>query len=456
MNLSTLTAISPLDGRYQKKIRALSNYFSEYALIYYRLTVEIRWLESLCANPVIQELKPLTSQEQDYLQSILNEFNESEAKIVKQFESQTNHDVKAVEYYLQQKLDASATLKPLKSFTHFACTSEDINNIAYALMLKEGLSQIILPSLAETVAGITLLGKKYAENVMLARTHGQPASPTTMGKEFINFAARLKRPMQQLTEVLIPAKCNGAVGNYNAHIIAYPNVDWRKHAHHFVESLGLSFNPYSTQIEPHDGIAEVSHLMIRVNNILLDYAKDVWQYISMGYFTQKTITGEVGSSTMPHKVNPIDFENAEGNLGLANAMFEHFANKLTQSRLQRDLSDSTVLRNMGSAFAYALIAYQSLSKGNDKLQINPKQLHADLSNHWHVVAEAIQTVMRRFGDEKAYEKLRDMTRGQEINQTQLQTFIQTLNIPEAFKQSLLELTPENYIGLAPLLVKAFS
>lgn len=456
MNLSTLTAISPLDGRYQKKIRSLTKYFSEYALIYYRLMIEIRWLESLCANPHISELRSLTEQEHEYLESLLTKFNESEALIVKEFESKTNHDVKAVEYYLQQKLDAYPALKHLKSFTHFACTSEDINNIAYAMMIKEGLSQIILPSIAETVAGITLLGKKYSENAMLARTHGQPASPTTMGKEFINFAARLKRPMQQLTEVLIPAKCNGAVGNYNAHIIAYPEVDWRQHSHHFVESLGLSFNAYSTQIEPHDGIAEVSHLMIRINNILLDYAKDVWQYISMGYFTQKTVAGEVGSSTMPHKVNPIDFENAEGNLGLANAMFEHFANKLTQSRLQRDLSDSTVLRNMGSAFAYALIAYQALAKGNDKLQINVKQLHTDLSDHWHVVAEAIQTVMRRFGDEHAYEKLRDMTRGQEINQAQLQSFIHSLEIPESFKQSLLGLTPENYIGLAPLLVKAFS
>ena len=347
-------------------------------------------------------------------------------------------------------------LRDLKPFTHFACTSEDINNIAYALMIKEGLAQVILPSIAETVAGITMLGKKYAEDAMLARTHGQPATPTTMGKEFINFAARLKRPMQQLAEALIPAKCNGAVGNYNAHIIAYPEVNWRQHAHHFVESLGLSFNAYSTQIEPHDGIAEVSHLMIRINNILLDYAKDVWQYISMGYFTQKTVPGEVGSSTMPHKVNPIDFENAEGNLGLSNALFEYFASKLTQSRLQRDLSDSTVLRNLGTAFAYAQIAYQSLAKGNDKLQINTQQLKIDLAEHWNVIGEAIQTVMRRFGDEKAYEKLRDLTRGQEINHAQIQSFIQQLNIPDDFKKVLSQLTPENYIGLAPTLVKAFS
>ena len=456
MTLSTLTAISPIDGRYHKKIRSLSKYFSEYALIYFRLMVEIRWLEALCANPAIPEIKSLSASEIEYLQSILDNFNETEAEIVKKFESQTNHDVKAVEYYLQSKLEMHTHLRALKPFTHFACTSEDINNIAYALMIKEGLAQVILPSIAETVAGITLLGKKHGEDAMLARTHGQPATPTTMGKEFINFAARLKRPMQQLAEVLIPAKCNGAVGNYNAHIVAYPEVDWRQHAHHFVESLGLSFNAYSTQIEPHDGIAEVSHLMIRINNILLDYAKDVWQYISMGYFTQKTVKGEVGSSTMPHKVNPIDFENAEGNLGLSNALFEHFASKLTQSRLQRDLSDSTVLRNLGTAFAYAQIAYQSLAKGNDKLQINPQQLQMDLAEHWNVIGEAIQTVMRRFGDENAYEKLRDLTRGQEINHVQLQNFIQTLNIPDDFKKVLSQLTPENYIGLAPTLVKAFS
>jgi adenylosuccinate lyase len=456
MTLSTLTAISPIDGRYHKKIRSLSKYFSEYALIYFRLMVEIRWLESLCANPAIQEIKSLSSAEIEYLQSILDNFSETEADIVKQFESQTNHDVKAVEYYLQSKLETHASLRALKPFTHFACTSEDINNIAYALMIKEGLAQVILPGIAETVAGITMLGKKYGENAMLARTHGQPATPTTMGKEFINFAARLKRPIQQLAEVLIPAKCNGAVGNYNAHIIAYPEVDWRQHAHHFVDSLGLSFNAYSTQIEPHDGIAEVSHLMIRINNILLDYAKDTWQYISMGYFTQKTVQGEVGSSTMPHKVNPIDFENAEGNLGLSNALFEHFASKLTQSRLQRDLSDSTVLRNLGTAFAYAQIAYQSLAKGNDKLQINRQQLEIDLAEHWNVIGEAIQTVMRRFGDEKAYEKLRDLTRGQAINHEQLLNFIQQLNIPDDFKKVLSQLTPENYIGLAPTLVKAFS
>jgi adenylosuccinate lyase len=456
MHLSTLTAVSPIDGRYHSKTKSLSNYFSEYALIYYRLMVEIRWLESLCDNPSIVEISPLNPDETRYLQAILDNFDETEALIVKDFESKTNHDVKAVEYYLQTKLDGYPSLKYLKPYIHFACTSEDINNIAYALMIKQGIAQVIQPCIAEIIAGITTLGKKYADDAMLARTHGQPASPTTLGKELINFAARLKRPMQQLVEVLIPAKCNGAVGNYNAHIIAYPEVDWRKHCQQFVASLGLSFNAYTTQIEPHDGIAEVSHLLIRINNILLDYCTDMWQYIAMGYFTQKTVSGEVGSSTMPHKVNPIDFENAEGNLGLANAMFLHFSNKLTQSRLQRDLSDSTVLRNIGAAFSYALIAYLSLAKGNDKLQVNRPQLHEDLHNHWHIIAEAIQTVMRRFGDEQAYEKLRDLTRGQTIDLHQLHQFVQGLQIPDSAKQQLLQLTPENYTGLAHQLVKAFS
>lgn len=456
MNLSTLTAVSPIDGRYFNKTSSLSPFFSEYALIYYRLMVEIRWLESLAANPDISEVHSLNEEEKAHLQAILNQFNETEAWLVKDFERQTNHDVKAVEYYLQTQLDKHSSLKSLKPFIHFACTSEDINNIAYALMTKDAIAQRIQPYLAEIIAGITLLGKKHADDAMLARTHGQPASPTTMGKELINFAARLKRPMQQLAEVLIPAKCNGAVGNYNAHIVAYPKVDWRKHCASFVTSLGLSFNPYTTQIEPHDGIAEISHLMIRINNILIDYAQDMWQYISMGYFTQKTISGEVGSSTMPHKVNPIDFENAEGNLGLSNALFEHFANKLTKSRLQRDLSDSTVLRNLGSAFAYAFISYQSLAKGNDKLQINTKNLQLDLKDHWHVIAEAIQMVMRRQGDEKAYEKLRDLTRGQVIQQPQLQDFIQSLDLSKEDKQLLMALTPENYTGLATILVKAFS
>ena len=456
MRLTSLNAVSPIDGRYFKKTQALSAYFSEYALIYYRLKVEIRWLESLCKNTSIRETHALTEGESQYLQDVLDKFNEKEAEMVKDFEAQTNHDVKAVEYYLQTKLDAHPSLSYLKPFIHFACTSEDINNIAYALMIKDGINHIVQPCIAEIIAGITVLGKKYAEIPMLAKTHGQAATPSTIGKELIIFSARLKRPLQQLIEVMVPAKCNGAVGNYNAHIIAYPEVDWRKHSEHFVTSLGLSFNAYTTQIEPHDGIAELSHLFIRINNILLDYCQDIWQYISMGYFKQKTIAGEVGSSTMPHKVNPIDFENAEGNLGLANALFEHFANKLTRSRLQRDLSDSTVLRNLGVAFSYTLIAYQALAKGNDKLQINNDSLKHELESHWHVVAEAIQMVMRRYGDDKAYEKLRDLTRGQTINKDELTSFINGLQIPSEAKNSLLTLTPETYTGLAATLVKAFT
>lgn len=456
MTLTSLNAISPVDGRYLKKTCLLSPYFSEFALIYYRLLVEIRWLESLAANELIREVPPMDAQSLTFLANLLSQFDETEAMKVKAYEKKTNHDVKAVEYYLKEKLEKFAPLKNLTSFIHFACTSEDINNLAYALMMKEAIAQIIQPTLAEITGGITLLGKKHGNAAMLSRTHGQPATPTTLGKELINFAARLKRPMQQLAEVLISAKCNGAVGNYNAHIIAYSEVDWRKHCANFVTSLGLSFNPYTTQIEPHDGIAEVSHVMIRINNILLDYTRDVWNYISLGYFKQKTVAAEVGSSTMPHKVNPIDFENAEGNLGLANTLFDHFANKLTQSRMQRDLSDSTVLRNLGVAFAYALIAYQSLAKGNDKLHINKAVLKDDLDSNWEILSEAIQTVMRRYQVPNAYEQMRDLTRGSAVDGEGLKQFIQTLDIPADAKKQLLSLTPEKYTGLAAQLVKAFS
>lgn len=456
MNLSSLNAISPVDGRYLKKSVALSPFFSEFGLIYYRLLIEIRWLESLAENPKISEVPPLTENSKNFLNQIIKNFNEEEALLIKAYEKITNHDVKAVEYYLKDKLSTEPSLEPVTSFIHFACTSEDINNLAYALMLKEALAKVIQPTLAEIIGGITLLGKQYADIPMLARTHGQPATPTTLGKELINFSSRLKRPLQQLAEVLISAKCNGAVGNYNAHTVVYPHIDWRKHCAQFVTKLGLSFSAYTTQIEPHDGIAEVSHLMIRINNILLDYTRDIWTYISLGYFKQKTIADEVGSSTMPHKVNPIDFENAEGNLGLSNTLFDHFANKLTQSRLQRDLSDSTVLRNLGVAFAYALIAYQSIAKGNEKLEMNPKALHKDLSDKWEVITEAVQTMMRRYQVPNAYETLRDFARGQEINQQNLHQFIQSLALPEDAKKILLALTPTTYTGLASVLVKAFS
>jgi len=456
MTLSSLNAVSPIDGRYFKKTHALSPYFSEFALTYYRLVVEVRWLESLAANEMITEVPPMDAKSTAFLADVLKQFDEQEALKIKEYEKQTNHDVKAVEYYLKEKLETSPSLKKVTGFIHFACTSEDINNLAYALMIKEAIAQVIQPTLAEVIGGITLLGKQHAEIAMLSRTHGQPATPTTIGKELINFVARLKRPMQQLAEVLISAKYNGAVGNYNAHVIAYPEVDWRKHCSQFVTKLGLSFNAYTTQIEPHDGIAEVSHLMVRINNILLDYTRDIWSYISLGYFKQKTVAEEVGSSTMPHKVNPIDFENAEGNLGLANTMFCHFANKLTQSRLQRDLSDSTVLRNLGVAFAYALIAYQSMVKGNDKLQINKEALKQDLDVNWEVLAEAIQTVMRRYSIPNAYEQMRDLTRGVRVDGDRLRQFIKSLDIPDEAKKQLLLLTPDKYTGLAAQLVKAFS
>jgi adenylosuccinate lyase len=457
MTLNTLFAISPIDGRYTKKTSSLIPFFSEYALIFYRVKVEIKWLISLTNHPDMTEAPVLSEEELAFLNNIIDSFSESDALLVKSHEQKTNHDVKSIEYFIQDKLTPHPTLKQYIPFIHFALTSEDINNIAYALMIKDALAQVIQPALAELMGGIMLLGKQHADVPMLSRTHGQPATPTTIGKELINFVARLKRPQQQLSEVLISAKCNGAVGNYNAHVVAYPDIDWRKHAQNFVQQLGLSFTPYSTQIEPHDGIAEISHLFIRINNIFLDYTKDIWHYISLGYFSQKAIEGEVGSSTMPHKINPIDFENAEGNLGMANALFGHFASKLTQSRFQRDLSDSTVLRNLGVTFAYSLIAYQSIAKGNSKLDIDISALTCDLENEWSVLAEAIQTVMRKHHIENAYEQLKSLTRGRKapLTKTQLHTFIDSLAIPNADKAQLKNLTPMNYTGLATSLVKTF-
>lgn len=456
MTLSVLNAVSPIDGRYYEKSCALSPYFSEFALIYYRLRVEIRWFESLAANDTFTGLPALGKTSKTFLTTLLKQFDISASEKVKAYEKKTNHDVKAVEYYLVEQLQTHPPLAPYLSMVHFACTSEDINNVAYALMIKDALANVIQPTLAELTGGMTLLGKQHGTVSMLARTHGQAATPTTLGKEIINFVARLKRPLQQLAEILIPAKYNGAVGNYNAHVVAYPEVDWRHHCAHFIQSLGLSFNAYTTQIEPHDGIAELSQLMIRINTILLDYTCDIWSYISLGYFKQKTVAGEVGSSTMPHKVNPIDFENAEGNLGLSNALFEHFSQKLPRSRLQRDLSDSTVLRNLGVAFAYALIAYQSIAKGNEKLQINPSALEEDLGHNWDILTEAIQTMMRRYHLPHAYEQMRDLSRGQAVDAATLKQFIETLAIPEEAKQRLLKLTPHTYTGLAKQLVKAFS
>jgi adenylosuccinate lyase len=456
MSLSALNAVSPLDGRYFKKTHSLSPFFSEFALIKYRLIIEIRWFESLSENPAITELAPLDEDMKLYLTHIIENFDEDEAEKVKHYEKITNHDVKAVEYYLRDQFMEVKSLKKSVGFIHFACTSEDINNLAYALMMKEAIAQVIQPTLAEIIASITMLGKQHADFAMLGRTHGQPATPTTLGKELINFVARLKRPQQQLAEVLIPAKCNGAVGNYNAHVIAHPEVDWRQHCMHFVMGLGLHFNAYTTQIEPHDGIAEISHIMIRINNILLDYTKDIWNYISLGYFKQKHRKDEVGSSTMPHKINPIDYENAEGNLGLANVLFDHFAHKLTQSRLQRDLSDSTVLRNIGVAFGYTLISYKAIAAGNEKLHAYPQAMVDDLEANWDILSEAVQVVMRRYGISNAYEQLKTLTQGRNISTKELQEFIAELSIPEDAKQRLLKLTPQTYTGLAMQLVKAFS
>ena len=455
MNSSILHAISPIDGRYFAKTADLTLCFSEFSLIRQRLFIEIRWLTSLAARPELTEMAPISERAKHVLNTLVDDFDDDEALIVKDYEKKTNHDVKAVEYYLRDKLLACDELTSFIPFIHFACTSEDINNLAYALMTQKALLDVMRPALSVLQASITTLGKNHAHVAMLGRTHGQAATPTTLGKELINFAARLRRPLQQLTDLILPGKCNGAVGNYNAHVVAYPTIDWREHAREFVTGLGLSFNAYTTQIEPHDILAEMAHIMIRINNILLDYARDIWGYISIGYFKQNTIASEVGSSTMPHKVNPIDFENAEGNLGLSNSLFEHFANKLTQSRWQRDLSDSTVLRNIGVAFAHAQIAYQSIIQGNAKLSVNQTALDHDLSLHWEVLTEALQTVMRRYHVTDAYEQMRDLTRGKAVNASSLHAFIETLTIPEDVKQRLLQLTPSHYTGLAASLVDEF-
>lgn len=456
MSEFALTSVGPIDGRYGSKTFILHRYFSEYALIHYRLQVEVKWLLSLSKNEKIEDIPPISEKGQKFLHQLVAQFLPADAEKVKAHEKATNHDVKAVEYYLRDCIKDHKELSAYIPFIHFACTSEDINNVAYALMLKDALQHVIEPALAEIMGGIMLLGKQYGAVPMLSRTHGQPATPTTIGKELLNFVARMKRPQQQLLEVVVPAKFNGAVGNYNAHVIAYPEINWRSHCKKFIQSLGLSFNAYTTQIEPHDGIAEVSLIMTRINNILLDYGKDMWQYISLNYFRQKPIANEVGSSTMPHKINPIDFENAEGNLGLANALFTHFANKLTQSRGQRDLSDSTVLRNLGVAFAYSLIALQALAKGNEKLEIDESVLEKDLEENWQVLAEAVQTVMRRYRVSDAYEKLKNLTRGQGITPERLASFIDEQPIPEDAKERLHQLTPGKYIGLAKVLAKAFS
>lgn len=448
MKVSTLRALSPADGRYADKVSALRDIFSEYGLIRYRVLVEVRWLQSLADNPEIEELGPLSSVMKDVLNDIVDDFSLDDAERVKAIEAKTNHDVKAVEYFIREKLGDGPETQPLKDFLHFGCTSEDINNLSYALMMRAARSEALVPVMRDLRNKLRNMAREYARMPMLSRTHGQTASPTTLGKELANVAARLERTEHAFGNVAILGKFNGAVGNYNAHVIAYPTLDWPKISHGFIESLGIQPNPYTTQIEPHDWTAEYCHALVRYNTVLIDFARDIWGYISLGYFKQKVARDEVGSSTMPHKVNPIDFENAEGNLGMANALLSHFAEKLPISRWQRDLTDSTVQRNLGVAAGYMTIALQSLLKGVGKLQVNEEAILGDVTNAWEVLAEAVQTVMRRYGIENPYEKLKALTRGQAVDQDTLQEFIRTLDIPEDEKQRLLELTPETYIGIA--------
>lgn len=448
MDLNNLSAVSPIDGRYGRATAVLRPVFSEFGLIRHRALVEIRWLQMLAANPDIKEVPALSESANSLLNNIIDNFSLEDAQAVKTIERTTNHDVKAVEYFLKDKIKDNDELMAINEFIHFACTSEDINNLSHALMLSEARSKVLLPKLKEIIEAIRALAHEFAESPMLSRTHGQPASPTTMGKEMANTAYRLERQYQQLKNVSFMGKINGAVGNYNAHISAYPELDWPEIAKNFVESLGIDFNPYTIQIEPHDYIAELFDVLARFNTILIDFDRDIWSYISLGYFKQKTIAGEVGSSTMPHKVNPIDFENSEGNLGIANALMNHLSSKLPISRWQRDLTDSTVLRNLGVGIAHGLIAYSSTLRGISKLQINEAALAADLDSTWEVLAEPIQTVMRRYGIEQPYEKLKELTRGQSITPQTLKDFVNTLDMPEAAKQELQSLTPATYIGNA--------
>lgn len=447
MNLSALTAISPIDGRYGSKTESLRGVFSEFGLIKNRVTVEIRWLQCLSAHPDIIEVPAFTENANACLNRIVDEFSEQDALSIKAIESTTNHDVKAVEYFLKEAVSNNEELNAVSEFIHFACTSEDINNLSHALMLKDGRA-IIRREMSAIIKKLTELSHTHASAAMLSRTHGQTASPSTIGKEFANVVARLRRQIKQLDDIELLGKINGAVGNYNAHFSAYPEVDWPQNARQFVESLGIQWNAYTTQIEPHDYIAELFDVLARFNTIIIDLDRDIWGYISMGFFKQRVIEGEVGSSTMPHKVNPIDFENSEGNLGLANAVFSHMAAKLPVSRWQRDLTDSTVLRNMGVGIAYSMIAYASTIKGLGKLEINPQRLADDLDNSWEVLAEPIQTVMRRYNIEEPYEKLKALTRGQTINRETLDQFIDTLDIPAKAKDELRLLSPSTYIGNA--------
>ncbi len=455
MSLTTLNALSPLDGRYQTKLDSLRPYFSEYALIKHRAWVEVEWLKALAAEPSLKEIAAFGVDTIKELDSAIASFSEVDAMQVKAIEARTNHDVKALEYWLKEKFDGNPEIKAASEFIHFACTSEDINNLSHGLMLKTARDNVMLPFLSELMARLSELSHQLADQPMLARTHGQTASPTTMGKEMANVVYRLQRQQKQLTENEILGKINGAVGNFNAHLSAYPDFDWASFAEKFVQHLGLTYNPMTIQIEPHDYMAELYDTLARINTILIDLNRDIWGYISVGYFKQKVKAGEIGSSTMPHKVNPIDFENSEGNLGLANAVLRHMAEKLPISRWQRDLTDSTVLRNMGVAFGYTLLGYDSCLRGLNKLEINPAKLAEDLDNSWEVLAEPIQTVMRRFGIANPYEQLKELTRGKGgINKASLHAFINELAIPSEAKQGLLAMTPASYIGKATALAKS--
>jgi len=445
---SPLAALSPLDGRYAKTLDPLRVYFSEQALIGYRIKIELAWLQALAQERAIRELKPFSSRTLAAFRRLAEEFAEGDAEQVKKIEAETNHDVKAIEYWLRAKLGSNKEAQAALEFVHFACTSEDVNNLAYALMLRESRDAVMLPRLERLIEALRALARRHAAVPMLARTHGQPATPTTLGKEMANFAHRLARAKERIAAVPVLGKVNGAVGNYNAHLVAYPDFDWERFSRRFVERLGLEFNAYTTQIEPHDWLAELLDAYARANSILLDLDRDIWGYISLGYFAQKVKAGEVGSSTMPHKVNPIDFENSEGNIGIANALLRHLADKLPVSRWQRDLSDSTASRNIGTALGHTLLAYAAAERGLAKLQVDARALAADLEGNWEVLAEAVQQVMRRYGVADAYDKLKDLTRGKRLERGALSQFVKSLPIPPDAKRRLLALTPARYTGLA--------
>jgi adenylosuccinate lyase len=453
---ASLLAISPLDGRYQSRLDDLRPFVSEFGLIKYRVRVELRWFEALADAPEIAEVPAFSSSARAHLEAVLSDFSPKDAAAIRDIEATTNHDVKAVEYWIKDRLGSHPELASALEFVHFACTSEDINNLSYALMLKEVRDEVVIPAMNELIARLRALAGATADQAMLSRTHGQPATPTTLGKEVANVGARLVRQRDAIAAVTILGKANGAVGSYAAHVAAYPEVDWEAHTQAFVESLGLTWNPMTTQIEPHDWVAELFHGLIRFNTVLLDFARDLWSYISIGYFSQRLVEGEVGSSTMPHKVNPIDFENAEGNLGLANAILAHLAEKLPVSRWQRDLSDSTALRNVGLGVGHGVLAIRSALRGLGKLAVAPEKIAADLEDNHAVLAEAVQTVMRRHGIEEPYEKLKALTRGQEINANTLSAFIKTLELPAEARDELLSLTPARYVGIASELARRFA